>query len=195
MAKSKQAFRTISEVSDWLETPAHVLRFWESKFKQIKPIKRAGARRYYRPDDMKLIGGIKTLLHEQGLSIKEAQERLKSDGIKAVAGLSKPLTEVLQESQQTDAARDDGALFPQKSIEAPAPCAPPRKLAPAKAVPSKEQLDLFSTTPRNAARGPLMAQIPTLFAFLAHPHTERTNQTALRQQQKALVKLLENHGV
>ncbi|WP_296430359.1 MerR family transcriptional regulator, partial [Yoonia sp.] len=67
MAKAKDAFRTISEVAEWLDTPTHVLRFWESKFSQIKPVKGAGGRRYYRPADMDLLGGIKKLLHEDGL--------------------------------------------------------------------------------------------------------------------------------
>ena len=74
MTKSADAFRTISEVADWLDTPTHVLRFWESKFSQIKPVKRAGGRRYYRPQDMLLIGGIKKLLHHDGLTIKGAQK-------------------------------------------------------------------------------------------------------------------------
>jgi DNA-binding transcriptional MerR regulator len=87
MAKSRDAFRTISEVSEWLDTPAHVLRFWESKFSQIKPVKRAGGRRYYRPDDMALLAGIKTLLHDQGLTIKGAQKLLREKGVKHVAAL------------------------------------------------------------------------------------------------------------
>ena len=87
MAKSRDAFRTISEVSDWLDTPAHVLRFWESKFSQIKPVKRAGGRRYYRPDDMALLAGIKTLLHDQGLTIKGAQKLLREKGVKYVSAL------------------------------------------------------------------------------------------------------------
>lgn len=87
MAKSLDAFRTISEVSEWLDTPAHVLRFWESKFSQIKPVKRAGGRRYYRPDDMALLAGIKTLLHDQGLTIKGAQKLLREKGVKYVAAL------------------------------------------------------------------------------------------------------------
>lgn len=91
MAKSPDAFRTISEVAEWLNTPAHVLRFWESKFTQIKPVKRAGGRRYYRPGDMLLLGGIKKLLHEDGMTIKGAQKLLRSDGIKKVAALSQPL--------------------------------------------------------------------------------------------------------
>jgi DNA-binding transcriptional MerR regulator len=59
MTKSAAAFRTIREVAEWLDTETHVLRFWESKFSQIKPVKRAGGRRYYRPKDMLIIGGIK----------------------------------------------------------------------------------------------------------------------------------------
>lgn len=92
MAKSRDAFRTISEVSDWLDTPAHVLRFWESKFNQIKPVKRAGGRRYYRPDDMALLSGIKMLLHEQGMTIKGVQKLLRENGVKHVIeiGLASP---------------------------------------------------------------------------------------------------------
>ncbi len=86
MAKSADAFRTISEVADWLDTPAHVLRFWESKFTQIKPVKRAGGRRYYRPEDMDLLGGIKALLHDQGMTIKGVQKMLREQGVKHVAG-------------------------------------------------------------------------------------------------------------
>ncbi|MCL4105439.1 UNVERIFIED_CONTAM: hypothetical protein GTU68_055570 [Idotea baltica] len=91
MAKSSEAFRTISEVADWLGTPAHVLRFWESKFSQVKPVKRAGGRRYYRPADMELIGGIKRLLHDDGMTIKGVQKILKEKGVKHVASLSQSL--------------------------------------------------------------------------------------------------------
>lgn len=91
MPKSADAFRTISEVADWLETPAHVLRFWESKFTQIKPVKRAGGRRYYRPADMLLVGGIKQLLHNDGLTIKGAQKILREQGVKHVAAMSPPI--------------------------------------------------------------------------------------------------------
>ena len=91
MAKSRDAFRTISEVSDLLDTPAHVLRFWESKFTQIKPVKRAGGRRYYRPDDVSLLAGIKHLLHDQGLSIKGAQKLLRVEGVKHVIAIGEGL--------------------------------------------------------------------------------------------------------
>ncbi|WP_386681566.1 MerR family transcriptional regulator [Loktanella sp. R86503] len=88
MAKAPDAFRTISEVAESLDTPAHVLRFWESKFTQVKPVKRAGGRRYYRPDDVALLGGIKVLLHDQGLTIKGAQKVLRDSGLKAVMSMA-----------------------------------------------------------------------------------------------------------
>lgn len=92
MGKSPDAFRTISEVSEWLDTPAHVLRFWESKFTQIKPVKRAGGRRYYRPEDMELLGGIKALLHDEGMTIKGVQRLLRQEGVKHVASLGMTLS-------------------------------------------------------------------------------------------------------
>ena len=94
MIKSADAFRTISEVAEWLDTETHVLRFWESKFSQIKPVKRAGGRRYYRPKDMLIIGGIKKLLHEDGLTIKGTQRIIKDKGLNYVSNLSKPLRPV-----------------------------------------------------------------------------------------------------
>lgn len=87
MEKSPDAFRTISEVADHLDTPAHVLRFWESRFPQIKPVKRAGGRRYYRPSDVALLEGIKRLLHDEGLTIRGVQKILREQGIRHVAGL------------------------------------------------------------------------------------------------------------
>ncbi|MEP1198686.1 MerR family transcriptional regulator [Tateyamaria sp.] len=91
MAKSADAFRTISEVAEWLGVQTHVLRFWESKFTQVKPVKRAGGRRYYRPADMLLLGGIRKLLHDDGLTIKGVQKILREDGIAHVSDLSSPL--------------------------------------------------------------------------------------------------------
>ena len=91
MKKSPDAFRTISEVAAWLDTPAHVLRFWESRFPDLKPVQRAGGRRYYRRDDMLLLGGIKHLLHTEGHTIKSVQDRIAAEGISAVAAFSQPL--------------------------------------------------------------------------------------------------------
>ena len=81
-SKSPEAFRTISEVSKDLSLPQHVLRFWETKFVQIKPIKRGGGRRYYRPEDIKLLKGIKTLLYSDGYTIRGVQKVIKENGIK-----------------------------------------------------------------------------------------------------------------
>lgn len=92
MNKSPDAFRTISEVAEWLDTPAHVFRFWESRFSQIKPVKRAGGRRYYRPTDMLLLGGIKKLLHDGGMTIKGVQKILREKGVKHVQSLSQPVS-------------------------------------------------------------------------------------------------------
>lgn len=85
MQKSRDAFRTIGEVSDYLNTPTYVLRFWEGKFRQIKPVKRLGNRRYYRPFDVRLIGGIKTLLYRDRLTIKAVRALLKEKGTHYVA--------------------------------------------------------------------------------------------------------------
>ncbi|CBI76497.1 regulatory protein MerR [Bartonella clarridgeiae 73] len=80
MDKSPDAFRTISEVADLLGIPQHVLRFWETRFGQIKPLKRGGGRRYYRPNDIDLLNGIKQLLYGQGYTIKGVQRILKEKG-------------------------------------------------------------------------------------------------------------------
>jgi DNA-binding transcriptional MerR regulator len=82
--KSPNAFRTISEVADGIGIPQHVLRFWESKFTQIKPMKRGGGRRYYRPEDVDIIEAIRGLLHDDGYTIKGAQKLLREHGVKAV---------------------------------------------------------------------------------------------------------------
>ncbi|MDH5556781.1 MAG: MerR family transcriptional regulator [Alphaproteobacteria bacterium] len=82
--KSPTAYRTIGEVAEMLGVAQHVLRFWESRFSQIKPVKRAGNRRYYRPEDIVLIRRIRELLHDEGYSIRGVQKLFKSSGTKAV---------------------------------------------------------------------------------------------------------------
>jgi DNA-binding transcriptional MerR regulator len=84
MSKSAEAFRTISEVATDLDVPKHVLRFWEAKFPQIRPMKRGGGRRYYRPEDMELLRGIRHLLHAEGYTIKGVQKILREQGIDQV---------------------------------------------------------------------------------------------------------------
>lgn len=138
MAKSRDAFRTISEVADWLGIQAHVLRFWESKFSQIRPVKRAGGRRYYRPADMLLIGGIKKLLHDDGLTIKGVQKVLREQGVAHVSSFSPALDEEAAASiaAELPAASDEVA----KPVAEPAPPALDPVEAPATEEPKVIQL-------------------------------------------------------
>ena len=89
--KAPSAFRTISEVANWLELPTHVLRFWESKIKEVIPVKRSGGRRYYRPEDMLLLGGIKHLLHNEGLTIRALNKKIENEGVLGISSYSQPL--------------------------------------------------------------------------------------------------------
>ena len=104
MAKSADAFRTISEVADELDVPKHVLRFWELRFPQIKPMKRGGGRRYYRPADVELLKGIRHLLHAEGYTIKGVQKILREQGIDSVKqhgrGDAAPVTTMADAAQQ-----------------------------------------------------------------------------------------------
>lgn len=89
MDKSPDAFRTISEAAEELNVPQHVLRFWETKFTQIKPMKRAGGRRYYRPADIDLLKGIRSLLYSEGYTIRGVQKILKEEGGGYVSGVGR----------------------------------------------------------------------------------------------------------
>jgi DNA-binding transcriptional MerR regulator len=89
MDKSPDAFRTISEVAEELDLPQHVLRFWETRFNPIRPLKRGGGRRYYRPDDVDLLKGIRQLLYGQGYTIKGVQRILKEDGPRFVQAIGR----------------------------------------------------------------------------------------------------------
>ncbi|MCW2284893.1 DNA-binding transcriptional MerR regulator [Rhodoblastus acidophilus] len=110
MDKTTEAFRTIGEVAEELDLPQHVLRFWETKFTAIRPVKRAGGRRYYRPDDIALVAAIRVLLYSEGYTIKGVQRILKEQGIRAVLAASAaprgatPLATGLALRASTDAA-------------------------------------------------------------------------------------------
>ena len=90
MEKAADAFRTISEVADELDVPQHVLRFWESRFREIKPMKRGGGRRYYRPDDVDLLRGIRHLLYGEGYTIRGVQRLLREQGLRFVQNVWQP---------------------------------------------------------------------------------------------------------
>lgn len=89
MEKSPDAFRTISEVADDLNVPQHVLRFWETRFSQIKPMKRAGGRRYYRPGDVDLVRGIRALLYSEGYTIRGVQKIFKEEGSQFIVAIGR----------------------------------------------------------------------------------------------------------
>jgi len=112
--KSPDAFRTISEVAEDLDLPQHVLRFWETRFTQIKPMKRGGGRRYYRPNDVDLIKGIRHMLYDQGYTIKGVQKLLRDNG-----------NQFLMAIGTGDMSAAD-ALAQRKQIEAEAPSAAPQ---------------------------------------------------------------------
>jgi DNA-binding transcriptional MerR regulator len=106
--KSPNAFRTISEVADDLQIPQHVLRFWESKFPQLKPLKRGGGRRYYRPEDIALLKRISDLLYTQGYTIKGVQRLLREGGLEEAGGAPElPLGDLIaEEAEAPDALRE-----------------------------------------------------------------------------------------
>ncbi len=138
MTKSPQAFRTISEVSNELDVPQHVLRFWESKFSQIRPMKRGGGRRYYRPEDVDLLRGIQTLLYSDGFTIKGVQKVFRDQGAKFVTETGRANGTRPAVLSTPVAAKDDGAQPAMKSA------------APKKALDAS-----LSTTDRQTLQGAL----------------------------------------
>ena len=113
--KAPEAFRTISEVSKDLSLPQHVLRFWETKFVQIKPIKRGGGRRYYRPEDVKLLKGIKSLLYNDGYTIRGVQKVIKENGTKKLL-TTQTENKVFTEIRKDNNDPQDQQNYPQHSI-------------------------------------------------------------------------------
>ena len=151
MQKSPDAFRTISEVADHLDTPAHVLRFWESRFPQIRPVKRAGGRRYYRPSDVALLAGIRRLLHDEGLTIRGVQKILREQGVRHVAGLTEeeiaademvPAAPAPKSLRKPAPPATPGAPIPFPVAAAPPPPPPPPATEPRDAAPLA-QMALF----------------------------------------------------
>ncbi|MEM8813894.1 MAG: MerR family transcriptional regulator [Pseudomonadota bacterium] len=127
--KGPDAFRTISEVAGELDLPQHVLRFWETRFTQIKPMKRGGGRRYYRPDDVDLLRGIRHLLYDEGYTIKGVQRILKERGVRFVSNALEeddtPLDSELGAPPQAEGAAD-----PTPPASEVAPAAQPQKPVP-----------------------------------------------------------------
>ncbi len=141
--KAPNAFRTISEVADDLHIPQHVLRFWETKFPQVKPLKRGGGRRYYRPDDIALLRRISDLLYIQGYTIKGVQRLLREGGGKLADDIPPPTADELEEAE-TEQASSAPLLepeLPMPGLAPPSPPAQPVRMAPRPRVdPEAERL-------------------------------------------------------
>lgn len=144
MMKSPEAFRTISEVAEALDVPPHVLRFWETRFAQVKPVKRGGGRRYYRPEDVRLLRGIRGLLYDDGMTIKGVQKILREKGIRHVIGLG---SEAEAEAAPPEAVAE-AVAEPVAAGKAPAARAPEKARATGNGVP---QADLFAAGGEAAA--------------------------------------------
>ncbi|MDI3471667.1 MAG: MerR family transcriptional regulator [Pseudolabrys sp.] len=184
--KAPDAFRTISEVADELDLPQHVLRFWESRFREIKPMKRGGGRRYYRPDDVDLLRGIRHLLYGEGYTIRGVQRILREQGINFVEdvwreGAPQPPHGAVDEQDEEEAAdlpvaekpgligRLIGRDLSDREDDAPDRSEPPMQSAPAlrvnpndRAVPISEEVELppvpsFEPAPAPAAAAARLA--------------------------------------
>lgn len=132
MDKAPDAYRTISEVADDLDLQQHVLRFWESRFSQIRPLKRGGGRRYYRPDDVELLKGIRHLLYKEGYTIKGVQRILKEQGARAVQAFAR----AGQVEVTFEPAEDAPAMAIPASFASPPVNPPPMHMAPQAEAPS-----------------------------------------------------------
>ncbi|MFZ5609760.1 MAG: MerR family transcriptional regulator [Pseudomonadota bacterium] len=154
--KSAQAFRTISEVSDALGVPQHVLRFWETRFSQLRPLKRGGNRRYYRPEDIDLLRTISHLHYTDGYTIKGIQKLLRDKGAKAL------VTEFLEREGQGPFAEpgDGAAVAPETASEANPPAPPTAQDDPTPCDPKQEL-------------AAVIAELRALRDLLAKGHEER----------------------
>jgi DNA-binding transcriptional MerR regulator len=149
--KSPDAFRTISEVAAELDVPQHVLRFWESRFIQIKPVKRAGGRRFYRPEDVDLLRGIRALLYSDGLTIRGVQKVLKERGLRHVSGIGRgtaPEPMVIEKIVFVEKPAPEPVLAP----------APKKKVPHLRAVPAPMSLPFFNES-RPAAPVPAVSSL------------------------------------
>jgi DNA-binding transcriptional MerR regulator len=144
--KAPDAFRTISEVADDLKVPQHVLRFWETRFSQIKPMKRAGGRRYYRPDDVDLLRGIHHLLYGEGYTIRGVQRILRDQGLKFVQGVWQPGAEQPMHGPGADDADQPEEVVPDEPPVAAAAPRPQATPAAIRAQMSREDLRRLQAT-------------------------------------------------
>lgn len=187
--KTTRAFRTISEAGDELALQPHVLRFWESKFSQIKPIKRGGGRRFYRPEDIEFIRGIKKLLHDEKHSIKDVQKLIRKKGAARVVELGRSL-----EKAATEKPVADTDLLPQR-IKAAEPSEASSRirmpiLRPRKTSAEDSKAKVAPTPPVAAPEPPVAAPRKTVAIPVAPPPEPagmtETDRLALEEALKGL---------
>ena len=171
--KSAEAFRTISEVALELDVPQHVLRFWESRFAQVRPVKRAGGRRYYRPDDVDLLKGIRSLLYIDGLTIKGVQKVLKERGLRHVTEVGRgnappPQTLVIERPVVVEKI-----VYVEKQVTVSAAAAA-KKPRPAHLRPVSDMSLPFFDSPKEVVKAPPVAVIEPMIEAVeiaAEPET------------------------
>ncbi len=156
MDKGPDAFRTISEVAESMDLPQHVLRFWETRFPQIKPLKRGGGRRYYRPDDVDLLRAIKRFLYDEGYTIKGVQKMLKEQGAASLSRAAVAPETPRPAPATPPSARIDPPLHRPEAVEPVEPIYSPRPTAPRAAVADLSPLRAALADLREAGR--LLAQ-------------------------------------
>lgn len=172
--KAPDAFRTISEVAEDLDLPQHVLRFWETRFNQIKPMKRGGGRRYYRPEDVQLLRGIRLLLYAEGFTIRGVQRLLKEKGVAFVAAVGQTgSTQALAEAERDVDADLETAELPETVEE------PPREMVSGSPVPGSSPDDIMAPAAYQAREAP------------ARPGSFDIPPEGLRRLEAALADLLE----
>lgn len=188
-AKSPEAFRTISEAADALDLPQHVLRFWETRFSQIKPMKRSGGRRYYRPSDIALLQGIRHLLYDEGYTIKGVQRILREQGIAHVVSFAeqKPAAPAPQPAAPQSAAPPPAQPNVQQSPE-PVPQQPivqqpaqPDPVRAALASPQPQQ-PVPPQPAQQAHVAPPPVAASSSLRFVAEPEPEPQSQPEPQQQ-------------
>ena len=158
--KAPDAYRTISEVAEDLDLPQHVLRFWETRFTQIKPLKRGGGRRYYRPDDVELLKGIRHLLYSEGYTIKGVQRILKEQGPKAVQAFAHGVVQAADEEPLYEADYPAPQPMPHAPPPQPSYVPPPPPSAPVQTwqAPRPVSVPMYIEPPRQEFQPPAPVQ-------------------------------------
>jgi DNA-binding transcriptional MerR regulator len=199
LEKAPDAFRTISEVADEIDVPQHVLRFWESRFPQIRPMKRGGGRRYYRPDDVDLLRGVRHLLYGEGYTIRGVQRILREQGVTFV----QTIWSVDQDAPPLDADDDDEAgeeAAATRSEPNLFAVAPPRAQQPPIMDPMAERREPTIVPPISLEQSPPEQPSPPMQPSSAQPPAEEPPSSAIaaedrRKLQAALEELVACRGI